>query len=219
MRKIISVIKMLIKVPFNIFNKVSPFSLIRNSKISNKAAILGGGRIYNCQINDYSYLGRMCFIVNCEVGKFCSIADNVTVGMAEHPINWLSTSPVFGKGNNILKENFSNHQLPLAKKTVIENDVWIGMNVSIKQGVKIGNGAIIGTASVVTKDVPAYSIVAGVPARVIRYRFSDEIINELEQIKWWNLDIAEIKHIAAFSNDIEKVIEYFDIKESNKKQK
>lgn len=90
---------------------------------------------------------------------------------------------------------------------VIGNDVWIGYKAIILAGVKIGDGAIIGTRALVTKDVPAYSIVGGVPAKIIRKRFSEDIINELEILKWWDWPKQKIAQniISIQSGDISKI--------------
>jgi acetyltransferase-like isoleucine patch superfamily enzyme len=127
-------------------------------------------------------------IINCKIGSFCSIANNVVIGGAMHPINWVSTSPVFYEGRDSVRTKFSTHKRTPDKNTVIEHDVWIGEKSMIKQGIKIGIGAVIGMGSIVTKDVEPYSIVAGNPARLIRKRFDDETINLLLESKWWNFD-------------------------------
>lgn len=92
----------------------------------------------------------------------------------------------------------------------IGNDVWIGDNVIIKNGVKIGDGAVVGLGAVVTKDVPPYAVVAGVPAKIIKYRFSDEIISELLELEWWNLEEDVIRQIPY--DNIEKAIEFIKCK-------
>lgn len=123
------------------------------------------------------------------IGKFCQIASGVQfiMGSANHRIDSLSTYPfnVFG---NAWQDCTPDHlsQLPFKGDTIIGNDVWIGRQAVIMPGVKIGNGAIIAAYSVVTKDVEAYCIVAGNPARYIRKRFDDELISLLQEIKWWD---------------------------------
>lgn len=141
----------------------------------------------------YSYCGLECQIVNAEIGSFCSISDHVFIGGAEHPMDWLSTSPVFQNTRHSgPKKRFAKFDLPKTKKTIIGNDVWIGHGVTIKQGVTVGNGAVIGSNALVTKDVQPYSVVGGVPAKIIKYRFDLPIINRLEEIQWWNLPDEEI---------------------------
>ena len=118
------------------------------------------------------------------IGKFCSIAPNVNIGPIEHPLKYSSTYPMSTFG-------FLPEQEYLPVK--IGNDVWIGINAVILKGVTIGDGAVIASGAVVTKDVLPYTIVGGVPAKIIRFRFSEEIISELLRIKWWNWNTEKIK--------------------------
>jgi virginiamycin A acetyltransferase len=124
------------------------------------------------------------------IGNFCSIARNVTFCLAHnHRTDWISTYP-FHKyfKNNIFIEGYPQ----VRGDIIINNDVWIGVNAFFLAGVTVGNGAVIGACSVVTKDVPPYAIVAGIPAKIIKYRFDEEIIYELEKIKWWDWPIEKI---------------------------
>lgn len=171
---------------------------IRNSFVSPFSRVGLECNIMSCTIDKYSYVGRNSCIINTEIGKFCSIADNVYIGLAEHPISWVSTSPVFQniKNSSLIMKFSSLEWNPYKLKTIVRNDVWIGHGVVVKQGVTIGNGAIIGSNSVVTKDIPAYAIVAGCPAKVIRYRFDASIIEKLEKSEWWNLNDIMLKQSA-----------------------
>jgi virginiamycin A acetyltransferase len=128
---------------------------------------------------------------NFTIGKFCSIADEVTILLGgEHRTDWVTTFPFpifFDEA-----KDFIGH--PISKgDVIIGHDVWLGRGALIRSGVHIGNGAVVGAGSVVTKNVEPYSIVAGNPARHIRYRFSEETILALESISWWNLPVSEIK--------------------------
>ncbi|MBW6474229.1 MAG: CatB-related O-acetyltransferase [Anaerolineaceae bacterium] len=118
------------------------------------------------------------------IGKYCSIAGNVQILLGgEHRPDWITTFPF----NVLFSEANQFHGHPSTKgNVIIGNDVWIGQNVIILSGVTIGNGAVIGAASLVTKDIPAYSIAAGNPAKIIKYRFTRQQIDELEKICWWN---------------------------------
>lgn len=166
-------------------------------------AFLGANTLFdeNCTIADYSYImGGL--LKTTHVGKYCSIALNVTIGADRHPTDWLSTHPFQYNGT----DNFEH-----VKITTIGNDVWIGTNAVILTGVYVGDGAIIGASAVVTKDVPPYAIVAGVPAKIIRYRFNQDIINKLLELKWWDLDHHLLyKDNIDFSN-IEKAIEQIEM--------
>lgn len=131
------------------------------------------------------------------IGSFCSIGDNVTIGHGEHPLDMLSTSPYMyydwcGWKNLDMP---SHDEFARLSPCSIGNDVWIGSNVFIKNGIKISDGAVIGAGSVVTKDVPPYAIVVGVPAKVLRYRFDEKTISELLSLRWWDLDDDVIRSI------------------------
>ena len=142
------------------------------------------------------------------VGKFCSIGPNCTFGLAKHPTrNYVTTYPAFfSKNNSGCLISFSEKNLfeEQPERISIGNDVWIGCNCIIMGGVTIGNGAIIGAGAVVTKDVEDYAIVGGVPAKIIRYRFTKEQIEFLNKIKWWDMDIKWIKQNVEIFFDIEK---------------
>ncbi|MHB1484066.1 MAG: CatB-related O-acetyltransferase [Saccharofermentanales bacterium] len=180
---------------------------IKNSRIDNTSKVCSGSHLVNIQIEKYSYIGNFCTIINTEMGKFCSIADNCIIGGESHPLDWVSTSPVFYAGKNIMKKNFSKHEFSSKKKTKIGNDVWIGNNCLIKSGLEIGDGAIIGMGSVLTKDVGAYEIWAGNPAKFIRKRFNEKIIISLLNNKWWEWNEDKILSSSKNFNNINEFIE------------
>lgn len=127
------------------------------------------------------------------IGKFCSIADEVWIFLGgNHRLDWISTYPfpAFPEFEKVV--HIKDHAVSKGN-VIIGNDVWIGSHVIILSGVSIGDGSAIGAYSIVTKDVPPYAIVAGNPAHLIRYRFSEDIIKELLQIKWWDWPIEKIK--------------------------
>ncbi|MFP1915312.1 Vat family streptogramin A O-acetyltransferase [Lonsdalea quercina] len=140
------------------------------------------------------------------IGKFCAIAKGVQFIMngANHKLSGFSSFPFYIFGNGWEKATPQPGDLPYKGDTIIGNDVWIGYKALIMPGVKIGNGAIISSMAVVTTDVPAYTIVGGNPAKVIKKRFSDEIVAELEQLAWWDWSVEKItRHLTAImSNDI-----------------
>ena len=170
---------------------------IRNSKVEKTATIYSGTDFVNSSVKKYTYIGYDCHIQETEIVAFCSFSDHIFIGGAEHPMEWASTSPMFidvtGSG---VSKRFSNHHYNMFKNTKIGNDVWIGHGVTIKAGVTIGNGAVIGSNAVVTKDIPPYAIAAGVPAKIINYRFNKETIQLLEKSQWWNLSDEQLKIIA-----------------------
>jgi len=147
------------------------------------------------------------------IGKFCQIASGVEFIMngANHQMNAVSTFPFYTL-EGWEQTPPSKEDLPLKGDTVIGNDVWIGQNAVILPGVHIGDGAIIGANSVVGSNVEPYTIVAGNPARVIRKRFSDKLIQTMEELKWWDLSIEEINDLipTLTSSNLEKVTEELD---------
>jgi acetyltransferase-like isoleucine patch superfamily enzyme len=125
-----------------------------------------------------------------KIGSFCSFAVGVTILLGgEHSINWVSTYPFGLLYSNRVENKASNKKADVT----VGNDVWIGTNAFILSGVEIGDGAVVGACSVVTKDVEPYSIVAGNPARLIRKRFDEETIKQLLKIKWWDWDTKRVK--------------------------
>ena len=169
-------------------------------KYNDSVSFAYAAQVSNSNIGDYTSIGRYNKIVHTDFGNFCSISWDVTINAVGHDMNKLTTHsfsrrPDFGFG--VEKDG------RIYKRVVIKNDVWIGANSVIMPGVIIGNGAIIGAGAVVTKDVPDYAIVAGVPAKVIRYRFSERIISELLKLEWWDWEREVIKNnIHLFQNEI-----------------
>lgn len=184
-------------------------AFVRNSRLDKHTYIGCRSRIYSSTMAKYSYAGRNNYLFKTHVGKFSSIADNCCIGLPEHLINRVSTSPVFQQGKNVLRISFSAEKQPLYKETFIGNDVWIGSNVSIKAGATIGDGAVVGMSSVVTKDVPPYAVVVGNPARIIKYRFSEEVIQKLLDIEWWKWDEEQLKQNADLFTNPELLIQAF----------
>ena len=190
------------------FKKVLRGKSIVNSNIHNTAVVYSGSDVVNSTIGRYSYIGYDSQLINCNVGSFCSIAGGLLAGMAEHPTQWVSTSPVFENVKNSgPKKRFSTFEVPPSKITIIGNDVWIGARVIVKQGVTIGDGAVIASGAVVTKDVPPYAIVGGVPANIIRYRFNDNTISQLLETKWWELSDNELQLLGDSIKDIPQFLE------------
>ena len=184
------------------------FSLVKSERVD---CIIGKHtRIYppfflhDVILGDYSYIAKNSSINNCEIGKFCSIGPNICCGMGIHPINGISTSPMFystAKQNGITL--CKSNRIEEFKKTRIGNDVYIGTNVTLLDGITIGDGAVIGAGAVVTKDIPPYAVVAGVPAKIIKYRFEDKTVSALLDRKWWDDSIDDLDAIVEHFEDVQ----------------
>lgn len=160
--------------------------LLRDKKFKNKNIVVMKNTTISLdtKVGDYTYIGFNCFITRSIIGRFCSIANNVSIGMGEHLIDEISTSSLFYQ---------NAYKILTAKDCIIGNDVWIGVNSVIKRGVTIGDGAIIGANSFVNKDVEPYSIFGGVPAKLLKDRFSEKKKNMISKSKWWEHDLGAAK--------------------------
>lgn len=175
--------------------KVSYVSLVhRNCRLAPTAVVYPNARINGVTLDDYSYIGKGTIIHNTTIGKFCSISDCCVIGLPGHSTKTISTSPIFSGVQNGTKTSWVSVDLPQKKMDVkIGNDVWIGYRAMIPTNVTIGDGAVIAAGAVVVKDVPPYAVVGGVPARVIKYRFSQDVIDKLLEIRFWDRSEVEIK--------------------------
>lgn len=191
---------------------------VKDSTIDRTAHIAAGCHIYKSTIGRYTAIGYDCQLIHCQVGAFCSFASGIIVGGASHPMDWVSTSQVFVSTKDSINKKFCPHDYVGFKKTTIGNDVWIGDHVLIKAGITIANGAVLGMGSVVTKDVGPYEIWAGNPAKLIRKRFAEDIIEELEMIRLEKID-DELLYVLSKSIQYPRqfIVEYTNFQKGIKK--
>lgn len=171
--------------------------------------ITGRSSIYNSHIGSYTYAVGAS-IGNATVGKFCSIAMGAKVGgLGSHPTSYVSTHPIFYSAKRQCGISFSEEDyFKEDNKTVIGNDVWIGANAIIMDGVHVSDGAIIATGAIVTKDVPPYAIVTGIPAVIKKFRCSIEQVQILQHLAWWNWPQHLLKkHTKSFQGPIDDNLE------------
>lgn len=179
---------------------------VNNSHIGDGTVLLDKIDLFSVKIKGRSYIAPSTQMQNCTIGRYCSIGPEVKAGMGFHPSRgFVSTYPAFYcKNNDGCTKSFVNEDLFEEIKDIrIGNDVWIGARAIILDGVTIGNGAIVGAGAVVTKDVPDYAVVGGVPAKLIRYRFEPADIEFLKKLAWWDRDEAWIIEHARDFRDIE----------------
>jgi acetyltransferase-like isoleucine patch superfamily enzyme len=180
---------------------------IHNSNIDRTSKVRFGALVVGTNLGKNSYIAEHSSVLYCDIGCYTSIASNCFIGGAAHPIEWVSTSPVFQSGPSVLKQKYSKLPYEVYHRTTIGNDVWIGTHSLIKAGITIGDGAVIGMGSVVTKDVGPYEIWAGNPARFIKKRYSDEITKGIIESAWWELNDEELKKVAPLFNNPESFLQ------------
>ena len=150
--------------------------------------------LLNTEVGKYTYIQENCVIQNAKIGNYCSIASDVKIGLGRHPTDDFSTSPIFYSNRNLfgIKHPMQTNSFLEFEPIEIGHDVWIGMNAIIRDGVKIGTGAVIAAGAIVTHDVPDYAIVGGSPARIIKYRFPKERQEKLLETDWFLKEPNEI---------------------------
>lgn len=167
---------------------------VLNSRCAEHVVINADSVIDSTTVGRFTYIGAQAQFSQVEVGSFCSIAQGLICGSGDHPADFVSTHPVFFSLGKQCGVTFATEALfDERKKIIIGHDVWVGTRVFIRDGVTIGHGAIIAAGSVVVKDVPAYAIIGGVPAKVIKYRFNETEIAQLQALEWWNWDEARLR--------------------------
>ncbi|WP_434037636.1 CatB-related O-acetyltransferase [Formosa sp. 4Alg 33] len=194
-----------------LFDKDVNWKLLKNTtynfKLATTAKVNGPYYIVDTTIGDYSYVSPNSHIDKTEIGKFCSIGPNLISGWGIHPTHGISTHPMFYSNMKQNGQTFSTVTKIEERKAIkIGNDVFIGANVTIMDGITIGDGAVIGAGSIVSKDIPPYAIAVGTPIKVIRYRFEQDVIAKLLDIKWWEKGISEFKEVEEMFFNVEEYI-------------
>jgi len=168
---------------------------LKSSKLGRYADIGERVILRDVMVGDFTYFERNGEGIYAEIGKFCSIAANVRINALEHPMERLTTHKLSYRPNEYFRylgvdgEFRARRQ---AKRVVIGNDVWIGHGAVITPGVTVGHGAVIGANAVVTRDVAPYTVVGGVPAKLIRKRFDDATVERLLKLNWWDWPVEKL---------------------------
>lgn len=185
--------------------KLGSFAYVYKTKLGLYTTIYDNTSLTQCEIGDYTYIAHNSNFSNAKVGKFCSIGPGVRCGLGRHPSKkFVSTHPIFFSTLKQAQISFSDQSyFKEISRIEIGNDVWIGANAIILDGVSIGDGAIIGAGALVNKNVPPYAIVGGVPAKIIRYRFTKDQIEFLLKDQWWNKPDEWLKRNYKIMHDIE----------------
>jgi acetyltransferase-like isoleucine patch superfamily enzyme len=190
----------LLNAPIIPKGKTVGYSLVRSEKANTHLGkcvkVYPPYFLHDVQLGDYSYVSKNSTISRCMIGKFCSIGPNFCCGLGIHPTNGISTAPMFystrkQNGMSFCVEN----KVAESKQTFIGNDVFIGANVTVLDGVKIADGAVIGAGAVVVDDIPPYAVAVGVPAKVVKFRFDEAVINALLEKQWWNGSEEELRRV------------------------
>lgn len=182
-------------------------SFTNNSVISQTARISIPCQLKYTKVGPFSYIAAGAKISYTRIGKFCSIGPDLRCGWGVHPLDGISSHPMFystmrQNGMTLSQRNKTVERVPIE----IGNDVFIGMNVTILDGVTIGDGAVVGAGCVVSKDVPPYAVVVGCPMRILRYRFPEETVAALLKIRWWDWPDDKLREVEEMFSDVEGFI-------------
>ena len=165
-------VKRILRIPSDIFN---------HNKVHSSTRISGGTSLKFCSIGKHNYIARRNSLYNVEVGNYCCFGPDIHIGGMQHSYWWYSMSPLL------------SDECKSPERTIIGNDVWLGAGCIIKQGVKIGDGAVVGAGSFVNKDVEPFSIVVGSPAKLLKYRFDEDVRDAIVESGYWDMEPEEAK--------------------------
>lgn len=188
--------------------RIGYMSNVNNCKFGIYNTVYSYVSLNQIELGDFTYISDYTSISRTTIGKFCSIGPDCKIGLGKHPTkDFVSTHPVFFSTLGQVQVTFADkNYFDEFADIEICNDVWLGANVIVVDGVTIGDGVIVAAGSVVTKNIPPYAIVGGVPAKIIKYRFEKEEIEKLLQLKWWDMDVEYLKENFIKFHDVKSLI-------------
>lgn len=190
---------------------LEPLARIMNTEFTGNTLVGYCSCVNRCSLGRYVGVALFSYLADTTTGNYCTFGSRVSIGAFSHPTDALSVHEIGFRNTTapysetVLESDSEQYLRARSLRTQIGNDVWVGDNSVVIKGVQIGNGAIVAAGSVVTKDVPAYSIVAGNPAKVIRKRFAEELIERIQATEWWNFNMQELQGVPF--EDIEASLE------------
>ena len=186
---------------------IHPGAIIVKSQLGSCTRIYPNSRIEYSEVGSFSYVSANCTVLGSTIGAFTSIGPSSRIGLEDHPLHYVSTHPAFYSKKAISGSTFKHTGTPQnLSPTSIGSDVWLGSNVLVKGGVSIGHGSVVGAGSVVVSDLEPYGIYGGVPARLIRNRFDENIKKRLLDLRWWEKPLIEIENNSPLFHDIDLLL-------------